>query len=498
MAGKKEEIDYSEIVDRSRGEWSEIYTTVSKAYGLRINRYKGKQKLVYLPDMIDGEKVVLYTEFPSGVAVICNKRLFGQLDDETQINTAVAYISNPEKFPDEFGKIPHNFILKNTKAVLKAIFEKDDVKTLEAYILLMGGKIDLDAIDEMFMLANNANGCKAYIMDFKSSKYSSKELDQIESIKLEKEIGIRERTVADWKKIFVIVNEDDGVCINGYKGEDEVVTIPERIGKRLVRSINIGFFLHEKKYPWSVSPEKIKKIIVPKGIRIGSFRDEKQARTIMQKIAVDGITNVSWRGISKELQFPEIEIVDRDLPICQNEAGVSLASNMLQPGSTIYLGRYPGASGDGSIGWVVAAVDGEKALLITRDIIEGCDSCYSYGDGIINWASNLYYFGLSNEEQRLVLVEQGKTPTFILTKELYDKYEIGDKYAAVKPSDSLLNAGADVDMDGNCPWFIDVIPLGGAHRDLMVVLPDGNVSRHEYKPNKRTGIRPAMWISISA
>ena len=95
-------------------------------------------------------------------------------------------------------------------------------------------------------------------------------------------------------------------------------------------------------------------------------------------------------------------------------------------------------------------------------------------------------------------MEQGKTPTFILTKELYDKYEIGDKYAAVKPSDSLLNAGADVDMDGNCPWFIDVIPLGGAHRDLMVVLPDGNVSRHEYKPNKRTGIRPAMWISISA
>lgn len=115
MAGKKEEIDYSEIVDRSRGEWSEIYTTVSKAYGLRINRYKGKQKLVYLPDMIDGEKVVLYTEFPSGVAVICNKRLFGQLDDETQINTAVAYISNPEKFPDEFGKIPHNFILKIQK-----------------------------------------------------------------------------------------------------------------------------------------------------------------------------------------------------------------------------------------------------------------------------------------------------------------------------------------------------------------------------------------------
>ncbi len=494
MAAKKQEIDCSEIIERPLAEWRRIYSTESKAYGIRVNRYKGTQKLVYLPDTIEGEKVVLYGYFPDDCAVICSKRLFGQLGDPVRVATALACLERPEKFPGEYGKTVQSYILRNAKDIGQAIVEKDRADLLPAYLALMGKKIDLDALERLLAAADAARECKAYLMDLKSDRYSADTIEAVRTVQMEKEIGIREKTVADWKKVFTFVNDGDGVCINGCKSSEDTVVIPEKIGNRFVTSVNIGFFLRDR-YPDAHGPQRIQKLIVPKGIRIGAFRDAEQARSVMKKIALDGAAAETRFDAPKKLIFPEIERIERVSDDSDPETGPVL-SDRITVGSIVRMGHYPGASdGRDKIPWIVICADTEKALLLTEACIEGCDRCADLGSGILNWVRGFRYFGLNDAERARCLSGADAEQTFLLTEEQVAQYAIASRFAAAKPTESLLSAGARTDADGFCPWMIDDAPSG---RPMLIktVLPDGTISAFRFEKDARIGIRPAVWIRL--
>ena len=143
MAEKKKELNHAECIDRDLGEWESIFSISLRAYGWRVDRYKGKQKLVYIPDMIDGTMVCFLSEKLSGdFAVICNKRLWEKLAkhpsmDKNRILTAIAFLKHPEAFPEECADHVLHYVksTRNRKGIMNEIIQEDDPEALIAYVL---------------------------------------------------------------------------------------------------------------------------------------------------------------------------------------------------------------------------------------------------------------------------------------------------------------------------------------------------------------------------
>ena len=109
----------------------------------------------------------------------------------------------------------------------------------------------------------------------------------------EKEMGFKERSVAEWKEIFKIFYlYDEGAVISGYKGAYTEVTIPAKIGKKPVVEICKDTFKSNKKITGLyIEPgvkrigdnafggcKKLKSITLPDSIiRVGDYAFDKTA-----------------------------------------------------------------------------------------------------------------------------------------------------------------------------------------------------------------------------
>lgn len=112
-------------------------------------------------------------------------------------------------------------------------------------IIFLTNEIPLH-IDEVEILLDKVQGnpeASAILLDYRTKNFTEEFLADYENDKLQKKLGLKERTVADWKKIFRIGDDGNGgYRILGYKGEDVSFEIPEKIGKKPVTAIdNMAF-----------------------------------------------------------------------------------------------------------------------------------------------------------------------------------------------------------------------------------------------------------------
>ena len=88
------------------------------------------------------------------------------------------------------------------------------------------------------------------MLDYIDQNYFKVKLNQYQNDKIDKELGFKEKTLAEWKKIFGIENLEEGIAIKWYKGEELEVTIPEKMGKKAVVSImDDAFSTHATRIP---------------------------------------------------------------------------------------------------------------------------------------------------------------------------------------------------------------------------------------------------------
>ncbi len=263
----KRALDHAECIERELSDWKKIFSLTEKAYGYRINSYKGKQKLIYIPDMIDGKKVAYIHDnaFPRDCAVICNKRLFDKFDPwlyVIQVNSACVYMKTPEVYPDEFSPVVRSYVLKNKDIVSKKLFEEDDVGAFDRFIALTMKRFDREKLEEYLADRNLRVGIKSYLMDRLETKAG-----------LGGTIGSIEKDdfgVAIMKKLWSFIKKEDGtVFITSFKGRAKKVFVPDRIGKDAVTAIGDQAFSTMKP---RATPEQqrsatlIETVVIPEGI----------------------------------------------------------------------------------------------------------------------------------------------------------------------------------------------------------------------------------------
>ncbi len=117
---------------------------------------------------------------------------------------------------------------------------------------------NLIPLEELQPLINEAKdtALKASLLEY-SKHFTDNDREnqkRAEQRNLEKAIGLRKLTVADYRKLFVLRNYDDYIEIGKYKGSDETVIIPDKIGNKEVREIGTEAF---------AKCSFLKKIVIP-------------------------------------------------------------------------------------------------------------------------------------------------------------------------------------------------------------------------------------------
>lgn len=362
MATKK--MDHSEVIERTMEEWSHIFNMVSKAYGIRVTSYKGNQDIVYVPDF-----VCRIDSFKSHCAVICHKRVFDKFSPTIQINSAIAFLKHPEKYPADYAKVPRNFIKQNSNDVLQRIIDDDDVEALQAFVELLGKNFDLEEFDMILASSVEKVNIRHFAVDLKNKTYSPEKLEKLQTIQEEKDLGLRALTVSDWKKLWIYKKLEDGsLCLTFYKGDDPNLIIPEKIGNSPVSEIGDYLIVPEKKkydLKYLKKREAIYSVYIPEGIRkIGeeAFNECAELTSVIipeslievgkrafhgckglrdsDGFVIVGNTLYNYYGESAEVTIPEgiTRIDDKAFYSCRNLKKVFLPDGLTDIGDAAFYG----------------------------------------------------------------------------------------------------------------------------------------------------------------
>ena len=242
-----------------------------------------------------------------------------------------------------------NYTFKNRKLFLNRAFETGDGALLQD-LLDSSVKLRPDDIDEYLAWAEREkrNDFITALLEYKNKTYTRAELSEYEKIKTEKELGLRERDLADWRKIFKIKPTSAGYIINGVVSEDGVIEVPDHIGKRPV---------------------------------------------IMAEPTVFYNKNCKIYGSWTRNEDFEAEL-----------ASIKSA----QPGDTVLFGSYPGGNAlPSQLPWRVLERTGSELLLITENGIDGVR--YNDAPGTVTWRNSAVREWLNGPFYELVFSKREKT-----------------------------------------------------------------------------------------
>ena len=190
-----------------------------------------------------------------------------------------SYVSG-RKFSDEVLKDNKSYIKSQKKKLLEKVAKSTAMMTYFTSEKLL----DIDDVEKLENLIGSNVEINAILLDYKNKNFSSDFVDKHTNDKIEKEIGIKERTLTEWKKIYTLENDDKngGYILKSYKDENQEIIIPYTIGKKKVTAIG--------KYCFSPDQERLSK-------NIGAIREKITSVLIpdsVTSIGSDAFENTPW------------------------------------------------------------------------------------------------------------------------------------------------------------------------------------------------------------
>lgn len=194
-------------------------------------------KKVSIPDSVEEMGVHAFEECKALTEVIVSDKFIEKMwrycHADLKYGICCTYLRSVENFSEESAKRLTAFIKKNKKAVFERICVDDDVAVMQSFLALEK-KITPLQIDEYISAAEGYTALTAYLLDFKSEHFSKEQVDAALQEETDKQLGIKQLSVADWRKLFKFKIENGQAIISGYKGEADEISIPGKIGDNTV------------------------------------------------------------------------------------------------------------------------------------------------------------------------------------------------------------------------------------------------------------------------
>lgn len=158
--------------------------------------------------------------------------------------TTYAYLAGklitPAKPADVFAK----YVKRNTAKLIPLILADDCAAALDSMVRI-GGPIDkkvLNTLEETTLAAQNTPSVTAWLLQYKAQTADPVKAAAEAKDQLDKALGLKKMTAADWKNIYQVKSVDaEQVQLGKYSGTDTVVAIPDMIGKKKVTILSGTF-----------------------------------------------------------------------------------------------------------------------------------------------------------------------------------------------------------------------------------------------------------------
>ena len=209
-------------------------------------------------------------------------------------------------------------IKTNKNILIHFAIENNDVELLSQLFSLFQ-KVDIETLDKSIAAAANSPQVISFLMDYKQKHYTFEKLEKEENHKIEKSLGIREKTIADWKKIYIFEKCRGGIVINNYKGDDDYVVIPKAIGKYKVVAIGYAAFSPDAQRLSDASKklrESITTILIPDSVKRIDSIAFSGCKTLASITLPKNITEIEMFAFRKCTSLTSISI-----PSCVKKLG---------------------------------------------------------------------------------------------------------------------------------------------------------------------------------
>lgn len=209
-----------------------------------------------------------------------------------------AMLCNPDGFSGVLRQKLISYMEKNEEGIVPDLIRANDARRLAAYLSLCG-KVSLEDIDRYLQLTEQraSAACRAFLLDYKNKHFEKEKLERFYAEAEEKELGLREYSVADWRKLYRFSIADGHVTISGYRGKETTVKIPGKIGKNTVTAIGESAFRQKENDLSGFGPEEV---ILPGTIT--SIGPRAFENTYFYQIDLpDSVTVIGERAFSRSM-----------------------------------------------------------------------------------------------------------------------------------------------------------------------------------------------------
>lgn len=164
-----------------------------------------------------------------------NKKVFDvvwkQLTQAQRRNVILTAVSDRTADPTLITKIKAN------RDFLLAEAAKEDAVETVTYLFSLYKEIPLEKLDEYLGWVQGAPQITAFILRYKNERYSPAYQERQEERQIEKEFGLRKRSLTEWQRLYMLVKRESGYALLSSRGKEEHVTVPDEIGGTPVTAI---------------------------------------------------------------------------------------------------------------------------------------------------------------------------------------------------------------------------------------------------------------------
>lgn len=219
----------------------ELFEIQNKTSGVKILWYKGNEQIVDIPRIIGKTAVTLVAPdaFSNDKIVRCSAKTFEKLGPSIQFNTYLKYLSGEITFSAEQQKAMISYFEKKRYLLLEFAVA---LRRVEILSLLLEKPLKLEEYEALVEKADTVGDTQitATIIAAKNRVFTPEQANAIHAEGVEKELGFREKTLEDYRKIFSLYKNkienpgDAAYSIVNLKQKLAIVEVPAHIEGGLV------------------------------------------------------------------------------------------------------------------------------------------------------------------------------------------------------------------------------------------------------------------------
>lgn len=196
-------------------------------------------------------------------------------------------------------------------------------------------KPSLDMVDDCISRSARAGSAEvtAALLEFRKQTFSSAEIEQVQEERLDKDLGFRDKTLADWRRSFRIAVGGGRAVISGCRSQEDRIVVPAQVSRHRVVALE-GAFAGCGRLTGVELPDSLE--------RIGDFSfshcSELTGLTIPNSVTYIGQRAFSYCRKLRQLTLPEgvTTIGDAAFRGCGQLQQINIPAGVTELGSSLF------------------------------------------------------------------------------------------------------------------------------------------------------------------